>query len=283
MTGFDALSGYSRTAVGVEGHGINRRSHRLYFPRSDKCDIRIDSRIEIVSRTVQSPTLEVKTILGRSGRGSGLLTGFDALSGYSRTTVGIESYGVVSHGDGFPNSSHRRVCRNFNRCTGSLFNSANVPSLKLLSGRRGKGTSGKNVLAGNIAHRSHLAGTFPCSKGHRVGGGLRAPSNQHGRKSGQVKHNISIGNSRCGRLKSTGIVTIFKNVKNEELIFSGSTLKSTQRNRNLNTAYGIEIRVFPRVCFGIPNSSSDIEQPASGPGIIHHIKLLFQTIEHRGV
>ena len=97
---FAGNSGYichcACTAVSRKGYGVGGRYNLLLFPSSNKSNIAVHCGVEIISRTVQSPALEIVSVLGRIGRLGSLLTCFDRLCCYSRATVGVKGYGIVS-------------------------------------------------------------------------------------------------------------------------------------------------------------------------------------------
>ena len=69
----------------------------------------------------------------------------------------------------FPNCGYGSVSSNGNLLAGSLFNTANAPSLELLTGRSSKTVCRESVFAGNAGYICHCACTAVSVKAHRVG------------------------------------------------------------------------------------------------------------------
>ena len=97
---FAGNSGYichcACTAVSRKGYGVGGRYNLLLFPSSNEGNVAVYCGVEIISRTAECPALEIVPVLGRIGRLGSLLTCFDRLCCYSRATVGVKGYGIVS-------------------------------------------------------------------------------------------------------------------------------------------------------------------------------------------
>ena len=71
--------------------------------------------------------------------------------------------------DRLPNCGYGSVSSNGNLVAGSLFNTANAPSLELLTGRSSEAVCRERVFAGNTGHICHCACTAVRIKAHGVG------------------------------------------------------------------------------------------------------------------
>ena len=69
----------------------------------------------------------------------------------------------------FPNCGYGSVSSNGNLVASSLFNTANAPSLELLTGRSSKAVCRESVFAGNIGYICHCACTAVRVKAYGVG------------------------------------------------------------------------------------------------------------------
>ena len=69
----------------------------------------------------------------------------------------------------FPNCSYGSVSSNDNLVASSLFNTANAPSLELLTGRSSKAVCRERVFAGNVGDIRHRTGAAVRVKAHGVG------------------------------------------------------------------------------------------------------------------
>ena len=70
--------------------------------------------------------------------------------------------------DRLPNCGYGSVSSNGNLIANRLFNTANAPSLELLTGRSSEAVCRKRVFAGNTGHICHCAYTAVSRKGYGI-------------------------------------------------------------------------------------------------------------------
>ena len=84
------------------------------------------------------------------------------------TAVSIEGNGISNNRDVLPNCSYGSICVYGDSITCSLFNTANAPSLELLTGRSSKTVCREHVFTGNTGYISHAACTAVSIEGNGI-------------------------------------------------------------------------------------------------------------------
>ena len=121
--------------------------------------------------TANAPSLELLT--GRSSEAICRERVFTGNTGYichsTSSTIGCKGNGICYNRDVLPNCSYGSVSSNGNLVAGSLFNTANAPSLELLTERSSKAVCRERVFTGNIGYICHCACTAVSVKAYGVG------------------------------------------------------------------------------------------------------------------